>query len=309
MPEAVVNFQSPYTADSLIAYIGTPTPATAVCWKLTPHPSSPLFASGISVRATSHDRPLVLPGHGAGKFLNGVAGVPTTIDTESGHDSAGLQYETLFSAAGITSEALAAGDWSRARIEIYTVNVKALGMGQLVEFIGYLGKADEEGDVWRAEARPLTAVSQAQIGRLTSARCTVKRLGDERCKVDLHSPAAGDGGPILVGGSLSYVVSVTRVRAAALTQTGNYFELIEFASGVLAGREYEVREYDPVNKEFILRDPMHLLPAVGDVFTATRRCNRDAADCRGIYANIINHRGYRFITNIEQVNKIQRVGQ
>jgi hypothetical protein len=51
---------------------------------------------------------------------------------------------------------------------------------------------------------------------------------------------------------------------------------------------------------------MHLLPAVGNTFTATRRCNRDPADCIRIYANIINNRGYRFITNIEQINKIQR---
>jgi uncharacterized phage protein (TIGR02218 family) len=258
------------------------------------------------VRATSHDRPLVLPGHGSAKFLPGVAGFPSAIDTESGHGSAGLQYATVFSAAGITRESLAAGDWVKARVAIYTVNVAALEMGQLVEFVGFLGKADEEGEMWRAEARPLTAVAQAQVGRLTSARCTVKRLGDARCKVNLNAPAAGDGGPILVGGNLTQVVSVTRVRASALTQTGSYFEIIKFTSGVLAGREYEVREYDPTNKEFILRDFMHTLPAVGDAFTATRRCNRDPADCIGIYANIINNRGYRWITNVEQINKIQR---
>lgn len=306
MPETVINYQSPYTAQSLIDHIGTVAPTTAVCWKLTPHAKSPLYASGLSVRATSHDKPLVLPGHGSTQFLPGVAGVPTTIDTESGHESAGLQYETVFTSAGITQEALAAGDWGRAKIEIYTVNVGALDMGQLVEFAGYLGKADEEGDIWRAEARPLTSVAQAQIGGLTSARCSVKRLGDARCKVNLNAPAAGDGGAILVNGTLTQVVSVTRVRASALTQTGNYFELIKFTSGVLTGREYEVREYDPTNKEFILRDAMHILPAVGNTFQATRRCNRDPADCRRIYANIANYRGHRFITNIEHINKIQR---
>jgi uncharacterized phage protein (TIGR02218 family) len=306
MPEEVINYQSPYTATSLLDHIGTPTPTTAVCWKLRPDPASPLYASGLEVRATSHDRKLVLPGHGPAPFLPGVAGLPSSIDTESGHESAGLQYETVFNSAGITRDALAAGDWVKARVEIYTVNRDALDMGQLVEFVGHMGRADEEGEVWKAEARPLTAVAQAQVGRLTSARCTVKRLGDARCKVDLNAPAAGDGGSILVSGSLSMVVSVTRVRASALAVSGNYFELIKFDSGVLAGREYEVREYDPTNKEFILRDPMHRLPAEGDAFTATRRCNRDPADCVGVYANIINNRGYRFITNIEKINQIQR---
>lgn len=306
MPESVVNFVGPYTAQSLINYIGTPTPTTAVCWKLKPDPASPLYASGLEVRATSHDRALVLPGHGSAPFLPGIAGFPSSVDTESGHDSGGFQYQTIFSAAGITREALAAGDWVKARIEIYTVNVAALNMGQLIEFAGFLGKADEEGEMWRAEARPLTAVAQAQVGRLTSARCTVKRLGDARCKVNLNAPAAGDGGAILVNGTLTQVVSVTRVRASALTQTGNYFELIRFTSGPLSGREYEVREYDPTNKEFILRDPMHLLPAVGNTFQATRRCNRDPADCVRIYANITNNRGYRYITNVEHINKIQR---
>lgn len=306
MPESIINYQAPYTATSLLDHIGTPTPTTAVCWRLRPDPASPLYASGLEVRATSHDRKLILPGHGSAPFLPGVAGLPTTIDTESGHESAGLQYETVFTSAGITREALAAGDWVKARVEIFTVNVGALDMGQLVEFVGHLGRADEEGEMWKAEARPLTAVAQAQVGRLTSARCTVKRLGDERCKVDLNAPAAGDGGAILVNGTLTQVVSVTRVRASALTQTGNYFELIRYTSGVLSGREYEVREYDPANKEFILRDPMHRLPAVGDTFTATRRCNRDPADCVGIYANILSNRGYRFTTNIEKINQIQR---
>lgn len=306
MPETVINYQGPYTAQNLVDHIGTATPTTAVCWKLKPDPASPIYASGLEVRATSHDRPLVLPGHGPAPFLPGVAGVPTTIDTETGHESAGLQYETVFTSAGITRNALAAGDWVRARIEIYTVNVAAPDMGQLIEFAGFLGKADEEGEVWTAEARPLTAVAQAQVGRLTSARCTVKRLGDYRCKVNLNAPAAGDGGAILVNGSLTQVVSVTRVRDAALAQTGNYFELIKFTSGPLSGREYEVREFDPANKEFILRDFMHVLPAAGDTFTATRRCNRDPADCVRIYANIINNRGYRFITNVEQINRIVR---
>jgi uncharacterized phage protein (TIGR02218 family) len=306
MPEEVVNYQSPYTAASLIGHIGGATPTTAVCWKLRPDPVSPLYGSGLEVRATSHDRKLILPGHGSAPFLPGVAGLPTTIDTESGHASAGLQYQTIFTSTGITREALAAGDWTRARIDIYTVNVLSLDMGQLVEFSGFLGKADEEGAGWRAEARALTAVAQAQVGRLTAARCTVRRLGDARCKVNLNAPAAGDGGAILVSGTLTQVVSVTRVRASALTQTGNYFELIRLTSGDLSGREYEVREYDPTNKEFILRDPMRRLPAIGDAFTATRRCNRDPADCVGIYANIINNRGYRFITNIEKINQIQR---
>lgn len=306
MPETVINYVGPYTAQSLLDHIGTPTPTTAVCWKLKPDPASPLYASGLEVRATSHDRQLVLPGHGSASFLPGVAGLPTTIDTESGHESAGLQYATVFNSAGITRESLAAGDWVKARVSIYTVNVAALNMGQLVEFVGFLGKADEEGEMWTAEARPLTAVAQAQVGRLTSARCTVRRLGDARCKVNLNAPAVGDGGAILVDGTLTQVVSVTRVRASALTQTGNYFELIKFTSGPLSGREYEVREYDPTNKEFILRDPMHMLPAVGNTFQATRRCNRDPADCVRIYANITNNRGYRWTTNVEHINRIQR---
>jgi uncharacterized phage protein (TIGR02218 family) len=306
MPETIINYGGPYTAMSLIEHIGTTTPTTATCWKLTPHAKSPLAASGLVIRATSHDRPLVLPGHGSTPFEPGIAGVPTTIDTESGHASAGLQYDTVFTDDGITREALAAGDWNRAKVEILTVNVQALGMGQLIEFTGFLGQADEEGDLWRAEARPLTAIAQGQVGRLTSARCSVKRLGDARCKVNLAAPAAGDGGAILVNGTLTQVVSVTRARASALTQTGNYFELIKFTSGPLAGREYEVREYDPTNKEFILRDAAHILPAVGNTFQATRRCNRDPADCKNIYLNIPNYRGHRFITNIERVNQIQR---
>lgn len=307
MPESVVNHQSPYTAQSLLDHIASATPTTAVCWKVTPHATSPLAASGFTLAATSYDRPLSgLPGHAGVTFKPKFAGIPTTIDTEAGHGSGGLSYDTVFHDDGITRDILAAGDLNRAKVEIFTANYKALAMGQLIEYTGFIGRTDEEGDLWRAEVRPLTSIAQAQVGRLTGARCDVKRLGDARCTVNLNAPSAGDGLAIKVTGTLSAVVAATRVRASALSQGTDYFELLKFTSGALAGREYEVREFDAVNKEFILRHAMHRLPSVGDAFTATRRCNRDPVDCRAKFANIINYRGHRFITNVEAINKIER---
>lgn len=306
MPEVVINYQSPHTASSLTDYLAGRSLELAVCWKLTAAPTSPV--AGTVVAACSDTKDMTLPGHPGVVFRSSRGGLPTAIDIEAGSESAGLQVESVFDDDEITEDAIRAGDWHGAKFEIFTVNRETLGMGQLVEFSGRIGKVEAEGPRFSAEARPLTACAQAQVGRLTTAGCArVKRLGDGFCKVNLDAPAAGDGGAIRVTGTVTSAAGATEFFDTSRTEGTDYFDLVKFTSGALDGREFEVfYTNDGGGKKFRLRRGAPRNIPVGSTYQATRKCNRTPEDCRAKFANIVNYRGYPHITNVEEVHRIDR---
>lgn len=307
-----------YTIDDEIKYTSALTPATTlrVDTAFSPNVAGSvvdvmLTQSIAAIGATSHTQDLTLPGHAGVTFKSSGGGVPTTIDTEAGHESAGLQVESVFDDAAVTEQSVDAGDWAGAKFEIFTVVPKTLSMGQLVEFSGRLGRVETEGQGFRAEARPLTAVAQAQVGRLATAKCDVKNFADKfkenRCKLDPTVPAA-DGGAITVTGAVTAADKSTEFTDSARAEGANYFTFgeVRFTTGPLAGRRFEVREYDSTNKKFVLRRAAPVRIGVGWAYEAIRGCDRTSGTCEGTYANIINYRGEKFITNVEQINKIRR---
>jgi uncharacterized phage protein (TIGR02218 family) len=264
-----------------------------------------------AIGATSHSQDLTLPGHAGVTFKSSRGGVPTEVDAEAGHESAGLQVESVFDDEAITKEALEEGEWSGAKFEVYTVNLKALGMGQLIEFAGRVGRTQTEGPTFNAEARPLTFVGQSQIGRLVVATCDVRHFADkyleDRCKLD---PAATllDGGAITKTGAVTAAADGSEFVDSSRTEGADYFTNGEltFTSGPLSGRTYEVREYDATSKKFVFRRAAPVRIGVGWAYSAKRGCPRTKEFCSTVAGNIINHRGDPFITNVEKINKINR---
>jgi uncharacterized phage protein (TIGR02218 family) len=265
-----------------------------------------------SIGATSHTQDLTLPGHDGVIFKSSQGGVPSTVDAETGHKSAGLSVESVFdSAAAITREAVEAGDWARAKFEMYTVNLRALAMGQLVEFSGRLGRIETEGPAFTAEARPKTSVAEGQVGRLAVAKCDVRRFADaafdNRCKL-ARSGTAADGGAMVATGTVTAATDNTAFTDSSRSEADDYFTMgeVTFTTGPLAGRTFEVREYDGATKTFTLRRAASLRIGVGWEYEALRGCDRTAQTCSAKFNNILNYRGEPFITNIEKMNKIRR---
>ncbi len=207
------RYEISYTIDDEVIYTSTLTPSATL--RVDAALSGQTAGAAVDVEltqaitaigATSHSQDLTLPGHSGVTFTASRGGVPTTVDAEAGHESAGLQIESVFDDDAITKESVEEGDWSGAKFEIYTVNLKALDMGQLVEFAGRVGRVQTEGPTFSAEARPLTFVGQGQVGKLVVVKCDVKNFADKflenRCKLD---PAAtlADGGPITVTGAVT----------------------------------------------------------------------------------------------------------
>jgi uncharacterized phage protein (TIGR02218 family) len=312
------RYEVSYTVDDEVVYTSTLTPSTTLL--VDTAFSGQTAGSAVEVEltqavtaigATSHSQDLTLPGHSSVTFQASRGGVPTTVDAEAGHESAGLQIESVFDDDAITKEAVEEGDWSGAKLEMFTVNLKALDMGQLVEFAGRVGRVQTEGPTYSAEARPLTFVGQGQVGRLVVVKCDVKHFADKflenRCKLD---PAAtlADGGPITVTGAVTTATDGSEFVDSSRTEGSDYFSNgeVTFTSGPLAGRTYKVREYDSAAKKFVFRRAAPVRIGVGWTYSAKRGCPRTKEFCSGVANNIINHRGDPFISNIEKIQKVNR---
>lgn len=299
MPKTVINYESPYVEQDLHTFLADPV-TQAFCWKLTPHADSVITDP---IGATSHTRDLTLPGHGAlvfrhtGGFLEA-----TAVDTESSQESAGLTFRAIFDDDAITPEQLDSGDWDASLLDIYSINYKALKMGQMIEFSGPIGGFSEEGIIFEAQAQPLTALARLKVGRRASANCDVRRYGDLRCKRILTSETHE---PVVVTTGASQITFRASALPAALVFTMLNGE-VTFTSGLNQGRKGIVRSWDAGTGEITLQKALPHLISNGDEFTAIEGCDRSAPACEA-RDNIINFRGLRHITNLERFNQIIRV--
>lgn len=297
MPKVIVNYESPYTEASLHTFLADPV-TSCTCWKLTPHPDSII---NDPIAATSHTRDLTLPGHGAVVFRN-IGGIdPTAVDTEAGQESAGMNFQAIFDDDAITPVQLECGDWDGAQLAVYTVNYKALKMGQLIEFSGPIGGFVEEGIIFEAAARPLTALARLKVGRRASANCDVRVYGDARCKKDLTSQT--HAGSVVTTGGSPHTFRASALPAALVFTMLN--GLVQFTSGLNNGRRGIVRSWNNSNGEIVLQRAMPHLVSSADTFTAIEGCDRTAAACTA-RDNIENYRGFPFITNIGKMTSIIR---
>jgi uncharacterized phage protein (TIGR02218 family) len=297
MPHVARHYSAPYTANSWRDYLAEGLLEIATCWKLTPRAASPVAAS---IGATNHTRDLVLSGHPGVVFRASGGLLPSAIDTETGQESAGLNLTAVFDDELLTEEALAAGDWHGALLEIFWVRYTDLRLGELVHFAGLLGDVKILGQLADAAARPLTAAARLRVGRTTSARCDVKSFGDERCKFNLA--------PLTRSGTVTSVTGGSRevFRASALAVTYTYADgRVLWLTGDNAGRASNVKAWEAGVKEITLHQALPRPIQAGDTFTAIEGCARTPAACTE-RNNIVNFRGFPFITNVERVQQIIR---
>lgn len=230
------NYTAPYTATSFKDYLAESSLTLTTCWKL-------VSATNVKVGATSHTRDITLSGHAGVTFKSSQGVVPTAADTELGLGSAGLEVDSVFSVDVLTEETVAAGDWDGAYFEVFLINYETPAMGELVMFAGTIGEVKTYGERFRAEGRPLSSKATQQIGSIYTEKCTVRRLGDARCKLNIaEGQNAADGGVITTTGTVTTGGSNTQFTASALGQVTGYFThgTVTFTSGTLNGRSSEI---------------------------------------------------------------------
>jgi uncharacterized phage protein (TIGR02218 family) len=242
------NYSSPYNSVSLKEHIASGARTTATCWKLVSEPNS--LGTIKTVAATSHTRDITLSGHAGITFLSAQGAAPSAVDTEAGLSSTGVEVDAAFVIDVLSEESIASGDWDNASFEVFIINYNEPKMGELVTFSGNIGEVSTRDNRLKAEGRPLSSKAEQDFGDRYVPNCIARNFGDADCKhpigtVASPAEAGGDGGVIIVGGTVTTGGSNSQFVDSSRTQGTDYFTygLVEFTSGVLAGRVSEIQRY------------------------------------------------------------------
>lgn len=274
----------------------------ATCWLIE-------LADGTNIRGTDHDQDIVITsptGH-AGTYYGAVnitaSDVTSSSDMSVDNMEVNGALQQYVEMPDLTVARIESGIADKAPVTVFLCNWQAPDDGQVVIRRGYLGEFTRDTNgAYRTEVRGLTQLLSQTIGGTFGTRCAVKRLGDSECKKDI--------GPLTRTG---VVASVTSRRAFTVTLTPGtappsttFFSagVMTFTSGDNDNFVREVKKA-PVSAGVATVELWDEAPediAVGDTLTLEPGCNRTTADCKDVFDNLINFRGYGlFIPGIDEI--------
>ena len=211
------------TSAELAVHLGGEVTTLATCIRV-------IRRDGTVFAFTSGTEDLVVDGvtYKAKGGFSPAAAVETTQDLAV--DS--LEIEAILDDDGITEDDLRRGLFDGAGIDVFLVNWKNPGQGKLMLRRGTLGEVTLRRAQFAAEIRGLAQAFATQVGELYQPGCNVRRLGDERCQVNLT--------PFTHTLTVSSVSQPRRQFAhAANLQADHYFSFgtVKFLSGANQGNE------------------------------------------------------------------------
>jgi len=250
----------------------------AWCWVLTRR-------DGAVHGFTDHDGPLAA----AGVTCEPSSGfTPGEVSAESGFTPVRAAVFGALNSQRISEDDLDNGVWDGARVEVYRVDWSEPELFYRA-FTGELGAVKRTQNGFEAEISGLSARLNRRIGRVYARRCGAE-LGDERCGVDVETPAFRADAAVLTAPSPGAVI------AAGLEGFGSGW----FANGVLiwtSGANAGATGRVIVHRKDAGGDVLELdpaparLPETGDEAVLVAGCDKRAETCRDKFANILNFRG------------------
>jgi uncharacterized phage protein (TIGR02218 family) len=247
------------------------------CFRLT-------RSDGVVMGFTDHDGDLAFDGV---TFRAEAAMSATEAASTLGLSPDEMEAHGALSADAITEEDLAAGLYDGAAVEVWDVNWRDTAVRQLLGRYT-IGEVERGGLAFRAELRSLAATLDRPEGRLHTTLCDARRLGDQRCGLDLAAWQAT--ATVLRVTGLEVVVSGLGGFADRFFSRG----IVEWTGGANAGTAGDIRVSARSGSEVTLslwRQPARTI-APGDTLMATAGCDRTAAMCRDRFANLGNFRGF-----------------
>lgn len=288
-----VNYQSPYTASSLLDYFASASFNVA----LGAYTVSSV--GGIVSAVTSWSSDIVgVPGYPGVTFSAVGGATPSRFEQPSGLDATNMEQDLFLMPLGLEEDDVLAGKWDAAEATVFQMNPDVPDMGQVILVQGNLAKFEQQGRMIRVEIRGHNDKLGQMIGRVVKFLCDAD-VYDARCKLD--AAARGE----IHTGTLTSVTSNAIFRDTARTEGAEYFHNARgaFTTGDNAGFEFHVNTWNSATKEWALHFPMPYLPVAGDAYTIKRGCQKRPGDCTA-RSNIINYRGYPHMRTIELVNKL-----
>ena len=254
----------------------------AHCWRLTRR-------DGVVLGFTDHDVDLVFDNV---TFRAGTGF--TASEATSRFDLAidGSEISGALSDDALSEHDLAGGRYDAAAIETWLVDFSDVSL-RVLTARGTLGEVRREGQAFGAELRGLADALAQESGRLYTARCGAD-LGDQRCRVDLASPALrGAGVVVALEGTSQFTASGLGGYADGWFSAGR----LTWQSGANAGLAMEVKIHRHTGGavRLTLWQAMAAPVAAGDAFTVTAGCDKQFSTCRDRFANTVNFRGFPHI--------------
>lgn len=191
----------------------------------------------------------------------------------------------------LNEDALAAGHYDAAAVEVWLVDWSEPALRVMLAK-GTLGEVRRDGKAFVAELRGLSQALSEERGRLYTSRCAAD-LGDNKCKVNLASPAYRANGVVMTVTATSGFIATGADSYSGGTFTAGR---ITFTSGANAGLSMEVkthRNYFGVRFELWQAMPQPI--QAGDAFTVTAGCDKRFATCHDRFNNVVNFRGFPHI--------------
>ena len=204
----------------------------------------------------------------------------------------GIEVSGALSDDSLNEDALAAGRYDAAQVDMYLVDWSEPSLNVLMSR-GHIGEVRREGIAFAAELRGLADALNAETGRLYTPTCAAD-LGDARCGIDLDdADYRGEGAVLALNG-------VSAFAASGLSGfTDGWFTggRLTFTSGVNAGDAMEVKRHRTDGDAAIVElwQAMAMAVAPGDTFVVTAGCDKRFATCRDRFDNVLNFRGFPHI--------------
>jgi uncharacterized phage protein (TIGR02218 family) len=222
---------------------------------------------------------------------------PSTIKSSSDLAVDNIELQGIIDSEGITDADLIAGVYDYSILTFFMFDNMNPTNGDIVTIKrGRTGEVSMERDLFRAEFRGLaTNLTQDTIQQYTPS-CIVE-LGSPKCGFDIST--------LEITGTVSDLTNRRKFEDTTLTDADGFFDSgkIRWLTGNNAGVEIEVREYlltDPINPNIVLLDRMTADIQIGDTYSMTPGCNKSIAECRDVYENVINFRGFPHLPGLAE---------
>lgn len=258
---------------------------------------------GLFVRGTEHDQDIELVGDVnytdidlAGTYPSNASITMSDITSNSDMSVDNTQAEGILQQEPVTVirdlnvRDIEGGMFDMAPVWVLACNWRQPSMGHVVLRRGYLGEISRDSDFrYTAEVRGLAQLLQQTILETYGERCSVRRLGDSRCRVDVAS----------ITETVTVTVADSR-RRFHVTDISAFPEQ-RFAAGIIRGltgenvtveREVKRDNRDGVHGFIDLWDALPFDVQVGDTFELEPGCDRTITTCHDKFDNVVNIQAY-----------------
>lgn len=269
-------------SNNLRTALGAEVTTLANCWKVTRR-------DGTVLGFTDYDSDIVFE---TVTYEAKSGFTPTAVAASASLNVDNLDVEGMLDAETISAEAVMAGVYDFAEIEVFMVNYKDLTQGRLLLRRGWLGEISLQQGQFVAEVRGLTQKLAQNVGELYSAACRAN-LGDGRCQVNMASHTKT--------GTIAVAEGRHGFSDAARTEASGYFTggSITFTSGANQGLSMEIKEY--ASGKFVFALPMPYALTAGDAYTVKAGCDKSFSTCMAKFSNAINFRGEPHVPGMDRM--------